>query len=171
MCLVDPSISESRALVMKAVFAVFKTFPFLVLHVVSHLVAVLLLRVCGGSLPVAHTAVLEYLRISAVLYYYRLADRVSCAYAGVGMVRHWEVVTQQILGECLLLVQYPVVLLVLVLSAIIAAGLRYGVLICLVREGTAGRDGAGRDSATAPWVRAVADGMSMLANLLLRLAG
>ena len=144
----------------------FKILPLFVLHVLSQLVTVLLLHAYSRSLPIAHAAVLEYMRVSAVLYYYKLTDKVSCTYAGVGVRRHWEVITQQILGECLLLVQYPVVLLVLVLSAIIAAGLRYGVLICLVREGTAGRDGAGRNSATTQWVRAVADGMGMLANLL-----
>ena len=56
-------------------------------------------------------------------------------YAGVGVLNHWEALVQQMLGEYLLLVQYPVVMLVLVLSAVIAAGLRYCVLVCLVREG------------------------------------
>ena len=39
------------------------------------------------------------------------------------------------LGECLLLVQYPVLMLVLVLSAVVTAGLRYCVLVCLVSAG------------------------------------
>ena len=39
------------------------------------------------------------------------------------------------LGECLLLVQYPVLMLVQVLSAVVTAGLRYCVLVCLVRAG------------------------------------
>lgn len=113
----------------------FKILPLLVLHVLSHLMAVLLLHIYSRSLPVAHTAALEYLRVSAVLYYYRLADEVSYTYAGVGVIRHWEAVVQQILGECLLLVQYPVVILILVLSVVITAGLRYCVLVCLVRAG------------------------------------
>lgn len=113
----------------------FKILPLLVLHVLSHLVAVLLLHTYSRSLPVPHTMVLKYLRVSAMLYYYRLADGVSYMYAGVGVLNHWEALVQQMLGEYLLLVQYPVVMLVLVLSAVIAAGLRYCVLVCLVREG------------------------------------
>lgn len=113
----------------------FKFLSLLVLHALSHLVAVLLLHTYSMSLPVTHTMVLEYLRVSAVLYYYRLAGTVSWAYMGVGVVRHWEVVVQQMLGECLLLVQYPEVMLVLVLSAVVTAGLRYCVLVCLVRAG------------------------------------
>lgn len=113
----------------------FKILPLLVLHVLSHLVAVLLLHTYSRSLPVTHTVVLEYLRVSAVLYYYRLADEVSYIYAGVRVMHHWEAVVQQMLGECLLLVQYPVVILVLVLSAVVTAGLRYCVLVCLVRAG------------------------------------
>lgn len=144
----------------------FKILPFLVLHVLSHLVAVLLLHIYSRSLPVAHAAVLEYLRVSAALYYYRLADEMSYTYMGIGMGGHWEVLVQQTLGECLLLVQYPVVVLVLVLSGVVAAGLRYCVLVYLVRAGTAGRDGADSGSATAQWVRAVADAMGTLANML-----
>jgi len=114
----------------------FKILPLLVLHVLSHLVAVLLLHTYSRSLPVPNTImVLKYLRVSAMLYYYRLADGVSYMYAGVGVLNHWEALVQQMLGEYLLLVQYPVVIPVLVLSAVIAAGLRYCVLVCLVREG------------------------------------
>ena len=76
----------------------FKILPLLVLHVLSHLVAVLLLQACGGLMPVAHASVLEYMRVSAVLYYYRLVGKAAWAYIGVGVVRHWEVVAQQVVG-------------------------------------------------------------------------
>ena len=62
----------------------FKFLSLLVLHALSHLVAVLLLHTYSMSLPVTHTMVLEYLRVSAVLYYYRLAGTVSWAYMGGG---------------------------------------------------------------------------------------
>ena len=140
----------------------FKILPLLVLHVLSHLVAVLLLHTYSRSLSVAHAEVLKYLRVSAVLYYYKLADEVSYMYAGVGVVRHWEVSVQQMLGEYLLLVQYPAVVLILALSAVVGAALRYCVLLYLARVETA----AGREATTAGWVHAVADGIDALANLL-----
>ena len=140
----------------------FKILPLLVLHVLSHLVAVLLLHTYSRSLPVPHTMVLKYLRVSAMLYYYRLADGVSCMYAGVGVLNHWEALVQQMLGEYLILMQYPAVVLVLVLSAVVGAALRYRVLLYLARvEAT-----AGREAVTAGWVHAVADGIDALANLL-----
>lgn len=76
----------------------FKIFPLLVMHALCHLVAVLLLRACGGMLPV---------RVVAVLYYYKVAEVASWAYMGVGVVRHWEVVVQQGMGWWCWLVQYP----------------------------------------------------------------
>ena len=45
----------------------FKFLSLLVLHALSHLVAVLLLHTYSMSLPVTNTMVLEYLRVSAVL--------------------------------------------------------------------------------------------------------
>lgn len=111
----------------------FKILPLLVLHVLSHLVAVLLLQACGGLMPVAHASVLEYMRVSAVLYYYRLAGKVAWAYMGVGVVRHWEVVAQQVVGWCLLLVQYPVAWLWVLLAGGGVVIVRFWGLVWLLR--------------------------------------
>lgn len=84
-------------------------------------------------MPVAHASVLEYMRVSAVLYYYRLAGKVAWAYMGVGVVRHWEVVVQQVVGWCLLLVQYPAVWLWVLLAGGVVVMVRFWGLVWLLR--------------------------------------
>ena len=139
----------------------FVILPVLTLHIVSHLLALLLLHIWRASIPADYVAVLKHLRVSAVLYYYRLANEVSWAYTGVGVVRHWEVSVQQMLGEYLILMQYPAVVLVLVLSAVVGALFRCCVLLYLARVKSA----AGMEAVTAGWVRAVVDSIGVLVKL------
>ena len=114
----------------------------IMIHIVSYVVATAVMHLWGASIPDDHHAALEHLKASAVLYSYRLTRKLADAVFLMPR-RHWEFVVQECIDACVSLGQYPGLVLVLLVLAIVGAVFRYWVVVSVVRWQTATTTGTG----------------------------
>lgn len=109
------------------------------MHLVCYLAAILLLNTLGIARILNEDAVstLTYMRESAVLYAYQQAEKATILYA-CQPVAHWETLLQGIMGAVFELAQDPVMIVLVVVASIIAAGIRYGLSLYALRTQQSG---------------------------------
>ncbi|OFQ33122.1 hypothetical protein HMPREF2942_00390 [Rothia sp. HMSC071C12] len=109
------------------------------MHLVCYLAAILLLGIPGFARILNEDAVstLTYMRESAVLYAYQQAEKATTFYA-CQPVAHWETILQGTMGGVLELAQDPVMIVLVVVASIIAAGIRYGLSLYALRTQQSG---------------------------------
>ena len=134
------------------------------MHLVCYLAAILLLNTPGIARILDEDVIstLTYMRESAVLYAYQQAEKATTLYT-CQPVAHWETLLQGTMGGVLELTQDPVMIVLVVLASIIAAGIRYGLSLYALRT---------RQSGVADVTRKYLVGVSVVSiQVLTRAAG
>ena len=109
---------------------------YMALHTISFLAATFTLSLFGETVFHRDTIIaLEHLRVSAIVYYYRLSHKAIHAYAYQPLHR-WENSIQRGMDLCMVLTQRPGLLIMTLSLAVIASVIRYSLVMYLLKTET-----------------------------------